>query len=62
MKEKLKYLKIYFFSICNCLLIIKIKTFLNFKAFTLLSNDIILITDEGIIKYNPSTNTQTVIN
>ena len=54
--------KSYLYYTIIYLLIIHINSFQNFKAFTLLSNDIVLITDAGIIKYNPSTYTQTVIN
>ena len=38
------------------LLIANIRTFSNFKPFNLLSGYSVLITDEGIIKYNPSIN------
>ena len=49
-----------FFIIIH-LLIIYIKSFKYFKAFNLLSNNIIFITDAGIIKYDPESNTQTMI-
>ena len=53
--------KPYLYYIIIYLLLINIKSFQNFNAFTLLSNDILLITDVGIFKYNPSTDTQTII-
>jgi hypothetical protein len=49
--------KIYFFYVAIFLLITYIRTFSNFKPFNLLSNYVVLITDEGILKYNPSSNT-----
>ena len=49
-----------FFIIIH-LLIIYIKSFKYFKAFNLLSNNIIFITDAGIIKYDPESNSQTMI-
>ena len=42
-------------------LIINIKSFQNFKAYNLISNDIVLITDQGIIRSNTSSGTQTSI-
>ena len=53
--------KSYLYYIIIFLLIINIKSFQNFKAFNLISNDIVLITDQGIIKYDTSSNTQTTI-
>ena len=53
--------KTYLYFIIIYLLIIEIKSFRNFNAFNLLSNDILLITDVGIIKYDASTDTQTTI-
>ena len=50
------------FFIIICLIIIPSKCFKYFKAFTLLSNNIVLITDKGIIKYNPQTGiSQTIV-
>ena len=53
--------KTYLYFIIIYLFIIEIKSFQNFNAFNLLSNDILLITDVGIIKYDTSTDTQTTI-
>ena len=53
--------KIYLIITIIWIIIIKIKSFKLFKAFNLLSNDIILITDEGILKYTPETNNQTMV-
>jgi len=49
-----------FFVIIN-ILIIGINTFKFYKAFNLLSKSILLITDEGFIKYDSESNTQSVI-
>ena len=53
--------KIYLFFIIFFLLIIQSHSFKFLKSFNLLSNNILLITDEGIIKYEPSTNNQTLV-
>ena len=53
---KAKYIKILNFLLTFSLLWIKIENFIFFKAFNLLSNDILLVTDEGILNYNPETN------
>ena len=53
--------KSYLYFIVIYLLIIEIKSFQYFNVFNLLSDEFLLITDEGIIKFNPSTNTQTTI-
>ena len=45
-----------------CFIIPKIKTFHYFTAYNLLSGDILLITDEGIIKFDQDTQNQTLIN
>lgn len=42
-------------------LIFSVSSFQKFKAFNLLSNDIIIISDEGIIKYDLQLGTQTLI-
>ena len=42
-------------------LIISSKSFIYFKAFNLLSNNILFISDEGVIKYVPETNNKTVV-
>ena len=52
----------YIFGFIICILFrITIKAFKYFKAFNLLSNDLIFITDEGIIKYNIESNEQKLI-
>ena len=43
----------YLFFIIFFLLIIQSHSFKFLKSFNLLSNNILLITDEGIIKYDP---------
>ena len=43
------------------ILIIQSNCFKFFKSFPLLSNDIVLITDEGILKYNPESSNTTLI-
>ena len=53
--------KIYFFLTLFFLLIIHTESFTYFKAFNLLSENILLITDEGIIKYDSSTRNQTLV-
>ena len=53
--------KIYFFLTLFFLLIIHTESFTYFKAFNLLSENILLITDEGIIKYDPLTKNQTLV-
>ena len=40
---------------------IPVISFKNFKAFNILSNDLLLISDEGIIKYNTETDEQNII-
>ena len=52
----IRYIKVLNFLIIFSLLWIKIENFKFFKAFNLLSNDILLVTDEGIENYNPETN------
>ena len=54
-------IKIFLFFIIFYLLIIHIKSFQYFKSFTLFSNDIALITEEGIIKYDQITKNKTLI-
>ena len=49
------------FYIIFCLLFLKINTFYNFRAYNLLSEDVLLITDEGIIILNPETKEQTLV-
>ena len=53
--------KSYLYFIVIYLLIIEIKSFQYFNVFYLLSGEFLLITDEGIIKFNPSTNTPSTI-
>lgn len=53
-----KNLKFLNFLTLFSLLWIKIRTFKIFKAFNLLSNDILLVTDEAIMNFNPETNVQ----
>ena len=52
-----------FFIVITCSLIIPLQSFKFFKPYNLLSNDdeILLITDEGIIKYNSQSNTLTTL-
>ena len=56
--DNIRYIKALNFLIIFSLLWIKIENFKFFKAFNLLSNDILLVTNEGIINYNPETNNQ----
>ena len=56
--DNIRYIKVLNFLIIFSLLWIKIENFKFFKAFNLLSNDILLVTNEGIINYNPETNNQ----
>ena len=44
--------KVFIFFILFFLFFIKINCFECFKAFNLISNDLLLITDEGLFKYN----------
>ena len=53
--------KIYFFTILFASLFISAQSFKYFKAFTLLSNKVLIITEEGIIKYDPETDSLTPI-
>ena len=53
----IRYIKSLNFLIIFSLLWIKIENFVFFKAFNLISNDILLVSDEGIKNYNPETNT-----
>ena len=53
--------KFYFFYVTIFLLITYIRSFSNFKPFNLLSDYAVLITDEGIIKYDPSLNSQQIV-
>ena len=59
--SNIRNIKVLNFLIILSLLWIKIANFKFFKAFNLLSNDILLITDEGIINYNPETKQQKLI-
>ena len=66
MKARIKDIKIcsnsYLFLIIICISFINIISFNYFKVYNLLSNDyLVLITNEGIIKYEPSTQTQTLL-
>ena len=54
-------IKMHIFVLVSYLLLKNINSFKFFKEFTLLSNDIALITDEGIIKYDQMTKVQTII-
>lgn len=56
--NRIKFLFFFVF----CFIIPKIKTFHYFTAYNLLSGDILLITDEGIIKFDQDTQNQTLIN
>ena len=56
-KSRYINIKILNFLITFSLFWIKIENFIFFKAFNLISNDILLVTDEGILNYNPETNT-----
>ena len=54
-------IKIYVFFILIFLLITPSQTFKYYKSFTLLSKKILLITNEGIIKYDPLTKEKDII-
>ena len=60
-KDGKTIIKIYFFLFILYLLLNNINSFQFFKEFTLLSDDIALITDQGIIKYDQITKEQTII-
>ena len=59
-KEKIK-LNQYLLFILVCLLIIPSKCVKYFKSFLLYSEEILLISDEGIIIYYPSINNYTIL-
>ena len=63
MKTKTKKIKIFYLFLATLFIsFINITSFKFFKSFNLLSNNnIILITNEGIIKYDPSTQNQTLV-
>ena len=60
-KRKKILSNIYFSFFIFFFLIAQSKSFKYYKAFTLLSKNILIISDEGIIKYNPSTKQQAMI-
>ena len=60
-KDGKTIIKIYFFLFILYLLLNNINSFQFFKEFTLLSDDIALITVQGIIKYDQITKEQTII-
>ena len=59
-KHQMNY-KLIFFTIILFTLNVPIASFKYFKAFNILSNDILLVTDIGIIKYNVESNSQYLI-
>lgn len=59
-KEAIK-INQYLLFILICLLIIPTQCVKYFKSFYLYSEDILLISDEGIIIYNPLTNNHSIL-
>ena len=61
MKRIICHIKMACFFVIINLLIFRINSFKYYKAFNLLSKSILLITDEGFIKYDSESNTKNVI-
>ena len=59
--KKIIETKIILFFITFCLLIIPLQSFQSFRAYNLLSNDILLITDKGIEIYVPQLNQHRIL-